>query len=90
MRLAAITTTSRTNMAAAVAEFQSPMNAGFFASCVIISGIAVNLSPNCSSSSSELLGPSDPRTPPMRIRGAASPRALASDSKVPVNIPGAA
>ena len=43
MRLAAITTTSRTNMAAAVAEFQSPMNAGFFASCVIIKGIAVNL-----------------------------------------------
>ena len=77
-------------MAAAVAEFQSPTKAGFFASCVIMSGIAVNRSPNCSSSNRELLGPKEPRTPPPKINGAASPNARARDKSVPVKIPGAA
>ena len=55
-----------------------------------MSGIAVNRSPSCSSSNKELLGPRDPKTPPTRISGAASPNALARDSNVPVKIPGAA
>ena len=56
-------------MAPAVAEFQSPINAGFLASCVIMSGIAVNRSPSCSSSNKELLGPRDPRHHPRGLEG---------------------
>ena len=88
--LADITTTSNTRIAPAVAEFQSPIKAGFLASWVIMSGIAVNRSPSCSSSNRELRGPNDPKTPPTRIKGAAYPSALAKDNRVPVKIPGAA
>jgi hypothetical protein len=86
--LASNTTTSRTTMAAAVKARNS--SRGCWAQLKITIGMAVNRSRTWFVSKMAKSDPRKPVTAPTRRRGAASPRARASASTVPVRMPGAA